>query len=207
MPPLEQVQYRFRSGHPVHYPRPPKPASVCTRAVFPNLGANTTTRPIAIGDIDADGDADIVWWNGSTVTSWDLTSGMYHASHTPTNAPSGYSPVASGDFNGDGNVDVVFQNASGAVQIGYTGANYTMSWSSIGTYVPVIGAGDYDNNNLSDLLLRATNKTLYIALNNNGTVGAAQYFNSPYNHGGTSGNNELDAWQTPCNGAPVPLSH
>src|SRR4051794_20344984 len=35
MPPLEQIQYRFRCGHPVHYPRLPKPASVCTRARDP----------------------------------------------------------------------------------------------------------------------------------------------------------------------------
>jgi len=139
------------------------------------------------GDFDGDGDADLLWrqgstgslvlWtmNGSTITS----SGSVNSAGTAVNPDPSWSVAGIGDFNNDGNADILWRDASGEVSVwlmnGSTitaGADVTSggavvqpdaSWS-------VAGIGDFNGDGNADILWRNTNGSLVEWLMSGSTI-------------------------------------
>jgi len=117
----------------------------------------------ATGDFNGDGRSDILFRNDNgAITQWlGQGAGQYRwnaAASYPVDP--GWSIAAAGDFNGDGRSDVVLRNANVLLTewLG-TGDGTFFSNDAIATYaIPVswkvAGAGDFDGDGRSDLLLR-----------------------------------------------------
>lgn len=110
----------------------------------------------ATGDIDADGKADLVHFDGRSVVYWIMNGTTVIRKSGFIEAPARHSLMTTGDFDGDGRLDIVWQ------------ANDTralLMWVGDGTgFKPVAvrdlaagwqvwGAGDIDGDGRSDLLL------------------------------------------------------
>ena len=74
--------------------------------------ANPPTGARALGDVDADGKADVTWFNGSTGGFYHylMDGGTLRGGVTGANVGNGYNAEAVADFNGDGRADILYSN-------------------------------------------------------------------------------------------------
>lgn len=134
-----------------------------------------------IGDFNGDNREDILWRNDNgTVTEW---LGQANGSFTPNpNAvyavSNAWQIAATGDFNGDNRNDVLWRNVDGTVtewlaqDNGGFVSNDAVATYSIGTSWHVAGSGDFNGDNLDDILWRNDDGTVteWLALGNGSFV-------------------------------------
>jgi FG-GAP-like repeat len=110
--------------------------------------AGTPTVPgrfEAIGDFDGDGDNDILWRNGSSVSLWTMNKGAFVSQTALTQSANPNFVVAGvGDFNNDGRQDVVWRNQS---------TNTTVLW--------LFSANNAQNPNPPAVILPATSSSAW----------------------------------------------
>jgi hypothetical protein len=83
------------------------------------LGQVPTEWTVAtIGDVDADGTADVIWRNSNngSVAIWEMANNEVKSSVVYT-APADWQIIGSGNFNPDNKTDVLWQNTDGTVAI------------------------------------------------------------------------------------------
>jgi hypothetical protein len=85
-------------------------------------GPNFPWQLAALGDLDGDGKADLVWQNNSTgdVSAWLMNGTIVNSWATiTTNVPPAWFVVGALDFDGDGNADLFWQNAQSGSLVGW----------------------------------------------------------------------------------------
>jgi hypothetical protein len=131
----------------------------------PDPGPNW--RVIGSGDHDGDGLADVLWHDGSSarLLLWRmLGSGDYEAQALPAALGPGWLGVGIGDYDGNGAADVLWRHVRrGALAISLFEAGAPVATLAIqdapsGRQLEVVGAGDFDGDGRSDLLLHAVDR-------------------------------------------------
>ena len=102
--------------------------STITASATPTYEGSAISPPSSwsvagIGDFNGDGDADILWRQGSTgsLAMWLMDGSTIESSATPTYQGSAVSPGSSwsvagiGDFNGNGDADILWRNSNGSL--------------------------------------------------------------------------------------------
>jgi hypothetical protein len=109
----------------------------------------------AIGDLDGDGKADLIWQRSDgTITVWlSRGDGAYQKS-SPGVAPAGSAAVAAVDTDGDGFADIVFVNPTTQLATVWRmlGAAKVQTWTeTLPAGVAIHGSGDFDKDGLEDV--------------------------------------------------------
>ena len=132
------------------------------------------------GNINKNGDADIVWRNSTTgqMYIWLMNGTMFTGGGSPGSATPDWSIQGVGDFAGDGNADILWRNSTtGQVYIwlmngttfagGGSPGSLTLDWN-------IEGVGDFDGNGDADILWRnTTTGEVCIWLMNGTTIGSS----------------------------------
>jgi hypothetical protein len=129
-------------------------------------------------DINADGNADILWRSSNGgVALWFMNgNGTISSAVGVGSLPVSWGVAGTGDFNGDGIGDILWRDNSGNVGIWFMASNGTVQ-SSVGVgNVPnnwvIAGTGDFNGDGIRDILWRETSAGgigLWL-MNNNGTI-------------------------------------
>jgi hypothetical protein len=130
------------------------------------LGNIPSFQVAGIGDFNHDGYSDILWKDPSgNVAIWLMYGGQVAP---PTvgmgNVETSWAVVGVGDFNGDGIADILWRDSSGNVAIWLmnnvkTNPNPVLSSVGLGkvpTTFSIAATGDYNNDGMTDILLRDT---------------------------------------------------
>jgi FG-GAP-like repeat len=125
---------------------------------------NTSVRPAspATKDFNGDGNADLVWENGSTGQRaiWFLKNGVFSSSILLPTVPVQWHIVGVGDFKGDGNADLVWENSSTVQRAIWFMKNGVLTSSIFLPKIPVqwhiAGAGDFNGDGNADLVWENT---------------------------------------------------
>ena len=125
------------------------------------LGSVGTSWSIAgTGDVDEDGQADILWRNpANDVGVWYMrgTSVDHYASLG--NVGPGWAIAGTADFDGDGETDILWRNTNtgdvGAWLINSTATRY-VAIGTVGVSWTIAGTGDFDGDGKVDILWRDT---------------------------------------------------
>ncbi|MFO1413378.1 MAG: FG-GAP-like repeat-containing protein [Burkholderiales bacterium] len=195
--------------------------SVIGSATFPgSVGAGSSWVLTAVGDVNGDGRADLVWRNSSTggTLVWLMNaSGNIGSTLDLGVVPLAYALVGVGDFNGDGTRDLLwFRAADGQVVLWLMAANgtYTPAFPGAvgpGTWQPY-RAGDFDGDGKADIFWRDTTTGMTaVWYLNGGAIAASDFFVSvPLASWtlGTAGDFDLDGrsdvmWHAPASGNVV----
>jgi len=143
------------------------------------VAPDTSWSVAGIGDLDGDGNSDIIWRNSNTgeVTAWFMNGSTITASADLTSAGASVRPDASwsiagiGDFNGDGKADILWRNSNdhsvvewimnGSTIIGTGDTSFggvaiapDASWS-------VVEVADFNGDGRSDILWRQNSDGVY----------------------------------------------
>lgn len=141
-------------------------ASIVTSVPLPDVGATSGWQIAATGDFDMNSTTDIVWRNSmdgrNSIWLMQGTSLSSTVSLPAVSATSGWNIVGAGDFDLNGTTDILWRNRA-------TGDNgvWRMNGTSFGSYFglspvaansgwQVVGTGDFDQNNSTDILWRNT---------------------------------------------------
>jgi hypothetical protein len=129
-----------------------------------SITITTGYRPVAVGDFNGDGIADILWTSAKRdLYIWLGGTGGFTAKYAGA-YPAGWKVVGAGDFDADGMDDVAWTNPStsqfsywlmnGEVRKGYKIVKYTAG------YFPAT-VGDYDGDGRADVLWSSAKHDLY----------------------------------------------
>jgi hypothetical protein len=141
---------------------------VLTRMINDGVPAAPGWTPVGMGDLNADGTADIVWrHDGGTLAAWLMRGtailearalSFAFTGATAVQTDPAWEIVGVGDLNGDGAADLVWQHANGSLAAWMMQA-FTIaqtSWLSVGAVSDanwhIVGAGDIDGDNKADLI-------------------------------------------------------
>jgi hypothetical protein len=133
-----------------------------------------TAYPLAVGDIDGNHRADIVF-RGSTpglISIWYM-SGASRIKSNAFSVPTNYEFVACGDLNGDGRQDIVMTDASGHILLDTSKGTYFTTKVLSSTYKSssyLVGAGDINGDGRADLLFTSGSGTRVVAWMMNGSI-------------------------------------
>jgi FG-GAP-like repeat len=145
---------------------------------------------VGVGDLDGNGNDDVVWRNTSgEVAAWFMNGSTISSSNDITSGGVAVKPDASwsaagvGDFSGDGKRDILWRNTSGEVAIwSMNGAAINSSadaTSGGGAIKPdaswsIAGVGDFNGDGRSDVLWRNSTGALVEWLMNGNTILSSQ---------------------------------
>ncbi len=149
-----------------------------------NLGSGSDVgTSLAVGDVDHDGDPDVIVGNFGSANRWHKNQGGATpftgiAGQTITTDAKPTNAVALGDVDGDGDLDLVTANGSGQANRWYPNNGTTDPWAGLSTGTPIgsdlddsrsLALGDLDRDGDLDLVVGnfGTANRLYV---NNGTA-------------------------------------
>lgn len=138
-------------------------------------GCATEWKPVAAGDLNADGVRDVSWWNRATgeVSAWLVSPSrrtvlrkqvLSWRCDTASGCAGAWQPIGHGDLNADGRTDLTWWNAAtGEVSTwllngaGRVLSKHSLDWrcdtkSGCATDWRPVGIGDVDNNGLADVV-------------------------------------------------------
>jgi hypothetical protein len=121
------------------------------------LGA-TMVSGATRSDFNGDGEADILWQNGSTGQRvvWLMNGTALQSTVSLGTVPTSWSIVGSGDFNGDGKADILWQNISTGQSVIWlmngTTLQSTVSLGTVPTAWRIAGSGDFNGDGKADIL-------------------------------------------------------
>ncbi len=155
-----------------------------------NHGAGTKWRLSSTGDMDNDGNIDLLWQeeNGATVFCYymDGSGGIREGASLASGVASGWRFVsASGDFNGDGNADLLWHstNRGSTVCWNFNGQGRVSSFSPLGSKISDVfnsyAGHDMNSDGDSDVIYQNANngKVVVWYFNDSKTViGTKTYF-------------------------------
>ncbi len=136
----------------------------------------------ALGDLDANGKADLVWRNTSdgNTAIWLMNGMTIAASGFPGGVPAAWQIAGVGDVNGDGMADVIWRNsASGGVAVWLMDGLTIISTGFPGSAslaFRIMGVGDVNGDGKGDLIWRNTTDGSTAIWLMNGTAIAASGF-------------------------------
>ncbi|MGI4875566.1 MAG: FG-GAP-like repeat-containing protein [Janthinobacterium lividum] len=148
-----------------------------------NVDANPTV--LVLGDLDGDGDLDLVTANENTSLSIRLNDGLGNFSGTLNlntfNANITPMSVALGDLDGDGDLDIVAGTSNGTILLRFNAGNATFNTGAVnisrGSSPQSVALGDVDNDGALDLLTvnNASSGFLSVSLGDgNGNFGSSK---------------------------------
>ncbi|GJL67527.1 MAG: hypothetical protein NPIRA06_01620 [Nitrospirales bacterium] len=136
----------------------------------------------ALGDLDANGKADLVWRNTSdgNTAIWLMNGTTIAASGFPGGVPAAWQIAGVGDVNGDGKADVIWRNgSSGGVAVWLMDGLTILSTGFPGSAslgFRIMGVGDVNGDGKADLVWRNTTDGSTAIWLMNGTAIAASGF-------------------------------
>ena len=136
----------------------------------------------ALGDLDANGKADLVWRNNSNGNTaiWLMDGTTIAASGFPGGVPVAWQIAGVGDVNGDNKADVIWRNGtSGGVAVWLMDGLTIISTGFPGSASPafeIMGVGDVNGDGKADLIWRNTiDGSTAIWLMNGTTIAASGF--------------------------------
>ncbi len=138
------------------------------------VGAGVTGwSVVGTGDINGDGDADILLQNGGTIVAWNMQTGNVQSGAVIGAGVDGWSVKGTVDTNNDGDVDVILQNG-GTVVVWNMANGVAASGTVIGAGVTgwtVVGAGDFWGDGSGGVLLQNAGTVVAWKIQNGVNVG------------------------------------
>jgi hypothetical protein len=125
--------------------------------------------PVAVGDFNLDGRADVAIWNGTSgevlVGARDL-GGTLSYDQWALGMTGSFSPVAAADFDGDGAADLVaVDSATGSIYFRTSPNGAPGAWTLAGEHgvgFQFVGAGDFNNDGFADIAIEGPNDHAFI---------------------------------------------
>jgi hypothetical protein len=150
----------------------------------PTLYWNPASTIVGIGDFNGDAREDILFSGGYSDANGTLllsalrtiSVGFQPDWEAATLVPTGWLIIGTGDFNGDGKTDILLRNADGTITdwlaaradstiVDVPNApfanNGDNSWVSVPISSNIVGAGDFNGDGRTDILLRNANGTIF----------------------------------------------
>lgn len=141
-----------------------KGAALATNTLLPyTLPTSTGYYFAAMGDMDGDGNVDIVWQHATAnvLAYWYMDGNTRTSAVTINNAPSrssGFYVKGINDFDGDGNADLLWHHTNGAIALWYMNNTTTLRTAMITESLAassgwaIYGTGDFDDDGAADIL-------------------------------------------------------
>jgi hypothetical protein len=139
--------------------------------------ASTNWQIVGTGDLDADGDDDLVWRHqDGRVVTWETQDGELVRNHNLAGASTSWQIVGTNDFDADGDDDLLWHHQDGRVvtwemQDGGLVQNHNVAVAS--TTWEIVGTQDFDTDGDADILWRNADGTVLLRTDNFGTVSNA----------------------------------
>jgi hypothetical protein len=134
-------------------------------------------QPIATGDFDGNGAADVLWNTPAGLYMW-LSNGSSFASLYVGAYPSGWVFAGAADVNGDGNTDLLWYNPStGQATYWLMSGTIVQQWRGFSTSAGLtsLTTGDFDDSGRDDVIWKASDGSMYMWLFN--SAGSFSYYN------------------------------
>lgn len=143
-----------------------------TRMSYQEFAVPSGYQPLATGDFDGNGYADIIWKSSAGALYMWLSNGSSFTSQYVGVYPAGWVLAGTGDVNGDGNTDLFWYNPTTGqftywLMNGATLMSYHLFNSNPG--LTPLATGDFDGNGSADVLWETSSGAMYIWLFNGST--------------------------------------
>jgi Domain of unknown function (DUF4347)/FG-GAP-like repeat len=147
-------------------------SAVTSQATLSNPGASW--HVVASGDVNGDGNADLIWHNDNGQPSiWLMNGTTINAAVTLSNPGANWHLLGSGDFNGDGMADLLWQATDGTVSVWLMNGTTPTATANLGGAGPTwvaVGAADFNGDGHDDILLQDTTTGNLMVDTMNGTT-------------------------------------